>query len=121
MLNRRLHRLVWVNTCQNATLLEITCQGSFVVHAFPVSILWLWHTTAFFVVCRLFSKSTYLKILSGIPSECETAWIQIRPDILSGLIWVQTAETVCKGYQQKTLVGKKQKAHVVKNEKFSSI
>ena len=24
------HRLVWVYTCQNATLLEITCHGSFV-------------------------------------------------------------------------------------------
>ena len=22
--------------------------------------------------------------------QCQTAWIQIRPDILSGLIWVQT-------------------------------
>ena len=29
-LNRRLHRLVWVYTCQNATLLEITCHGSYV-------------------------------------------------------------------------------------------
>ena len=28
LLNRTLHRLVWVNTCQNATLLEITCCGS---------------------------------------------------------------------------------------------
>ena len=28
MLNRRLHRLVWVYTYQNATLLEITCRGS---------------------------------------------------------------------------------------------
>ena len=28
-LKRRLHRLVRVYTCQNATLLEITCQGSF--------------------------------------------------------------------------------------------
>ena len=27
-LKRRLHRLVWVYTCQNDTLLEITCQGS---------------------------------------------------------------------------------------------
>ena len=27
-LNRRLHRFVWVNTCQNGTLLEITCHGS---------------------------------------------------------------------------------------------
>ena len=29
-LNRRLYRLVWVYTCQNATLLEITCHGSFI-------------------------------------------------------------------------------------------
>ena len=35
--------------------------------------------------------------------QCQTVWIQIRPDILAGLIWVQT---VCKGYQQMTLVGK---------------
>ena len=28
-------------------------------------------------------------------------WIQIRPDILSGLIWVQT---VCKGYQQTAII-----------------
>ena len=53
----------------------------------------------------LFIYQNYLfpKILSGIPSECQTAWIQIRQDILSGLIWVQT---VCKDYQQRTLVGK---------------
>ena len=39
--------------------------------------------------------------LSGIPSECQTVWIQIRRDVLSGLIWVQT---ICKGYQQTTKV-----------------
>ena len=32
-LNRRLHRLVWVYTCQNATLLENTCRGSFILFA----------------------------------------------------------------------------------------
>ena len=37
----------------------------------------------------------------GTLSECQTVWIQIRTDILSGLIWVQT---VCKGYQQMTKV-----------------
>ena len=36
-------------------------------------------------------------------SERQADWIQIRPDVLSGLIWFQT---VCKGYQQTTLVGK---------------
>ena len=34
---------------------------------------------------------------------CQTVWIQNRPDILPGLIWVQT---VCKGYQQMTQGGK---------------
>ena len=47
-----------------------------------------------------FSKLTFLKIISGIPSECQTDWIQIRLDMLLGLIWVQS---VCKGYQQTTL------------------
>ena len=28
------------------------------------------------------------KILSRIPLECQTAWIKIWPDILSGLIWI---------------------------------
>ena len=30
------------------------------------------------------------------------SWIQTRPDASSGLAWVQT---VCKGYQQTTIVG----------------
>ena len=41
------------------------------------------------------------KILSGTPSECQMVWTQIRTDILSVLIWVQT---VCSGYQQMTKV-----------------
>ena len=32
-------------------------------------------------------------------SECQTIWTQIRTDVLSDLIWVQT---VCKCYQQTT-------------------
>ena len=56
----------------------------------------------FFVVCGYFFKLTFLqKYLSGIPSECQTVWIQIKPGVLPGLIWVQT---VCKGYQQTTKV-----------------
>ena len=30
-------------------------------------------------------------------SDCQTIWIQFKPDIMSSLIWVQT---VCIGYQQ---------------------
>ena len=57
----------------------------------------------FFVV---FLNQLFRKILSGIPSECQTDWIQIRPDILSGLIWVHS---VCNGYDQTTVVDKELK------------
>ena len=50
----------------------------------------------YFQNCFFFSK-----ILSGTLSECRTVWIQIRTGVLSVLIWVQT---VCKGYQQTTIV-----------------
>ena len=55
----------------------------------------------FFVVCGFFFKINFFKKnLTGIPSECQIVWIQIRPEIfLLDLIWVQT---VCKGYQQTT-------------------
>ena len=52
----------------------------------------------------LFQIQLFLKLLSGIPSECQTVWIQIKPDILSGLVWVQT---VCKYHHQTALVDKK--------------
>ena len=57
--------------------------------------------------CFLSSVVFFLKInflkknLSVIPSEYQTIWIQIKPDVFSGLIWVKT---VCKGYQQTTEV-----------------
>ena len=47
-----------------------------------------------------FQNQFFRKILSGIRSECQTVWIQIRPDILSGLVWVHT---VYKSYQKTTL------------------
>ena len=40
------------------------------------------------------------KTLAGISSGCQIVGIKIRPNILSGLIWVQT---VSKSYQQTTL------------------
>ena len=65
-----------------------------------------------FVVCGFFSfKNNILKKkkknVSGITSECLTVWLQIKPDILLGLIWVQT---VCKGYQQMTKVATRKEA-----------
>ena len=38
----------------------------------------------------LSSADIFQNILSGMPSECQTVWIQIRTNILLGLIWVQT-------------------------------
>ena len=48
----------------------------------------------------LASVDFFRKILSRILSEFQTDWIQIRPDVLQGLIWVQS---VCKGYEQTAL------------------
>ena len=50
-----------------------------------------------------FQNQLFRKILSEISVMCRTVWIQIRTDVLSGLIWVKT---VCKGYKQMTVVGK---------------
>ena len=36
----------------------------------------------------IFSCFLRLFFFSGISSECQTVWIQFRPDVLSGLIWV---------------------------------
>ena len=49
-----------------------------------------------------FQNHLFRKILSGIPSECQKDWIQIRPNILSSLICIQY---VCKGYEQTKLAG----------------
>ena len=39
----------------------------------------------FFLSADFFSKTTFLKIHSGIPSDCQTAWIQIRANIANCL------------------------------------
>ena len=59
------------------------------------------------IFCRLlifFKINFFEKVFQKITSECQTVWIQIRPDIMSGLIWIQT---VCIGYQQTELVPRK--------------
>ena len=56
----------------------------------------------FFLITFFFHKKKKKKSnLSGIRSECQAVWIQIRPDVLSGLIAVQT---VCIGYMLTTKV-----------------
>ena len=49
-----------------------------------------------------FSKLTFQKKkISETLAEHQTVWIQVRTDVLSVLIWVQT---VCNAYQQTTEV-----------------
>ena len=43
------------------------------------------------LLCHILSFGCWI---FSIPSRCQKVWIQIRPNILLGLIWVQT---VCKG------------------------
>ena len=61
--------------------------------------------SCFFVICEF--CQLFRTILSGI--SCVQQFVQIRPDILSVLIRVQT---VCKDNQQTTLVDKKLKVKV---------
>ena len=63
----------------------------------PGNFFMLFYCLLIFFKITFFSKNSYRNTV------CQTDWIQITPDILSGLIWVQT---VCKGYQQTTLGGK---------------
>ena len=51
------------------------------------------------LLMTFFKINSFQKILSGTLSLCQTAWFQIRTDILSPLFCVQT---VCKGCQQST-------------------
>ena len=44
---------------------------------------------AFLSSADFLQNQLFQKILSGIPSECQTVLILTRPDIMSGLIWVQ--------------------------------
>ena len=50
-----------------------------------------------------FFKVNLYKIFFQEYHQCQKIWIQIRQDVLSGLIWVQA---VCKSYQQITPAGK---------------
>ena len=52
---------------------------------------------------RIINKKTNKKQTNSgidVQLECQTVKIHIRPDILSGLIWIQT---VCKCYKQSLL------------------
>ena len=70
------------------------------------------------IFCRLlifsYKINFFRKNLSRMPSESQTVLIQIRPDILSGLIFVKT---VCISYLQTKPVGKELKL-IVNMEKY---
>ena len=54
-------------------------------------------------MCHFYSlEAGFFSILSG----CQTVWIHIRPDILSGLIWVQT---VCRSKLFAKVISRQQK------------
>ena len=63
----------------------------------------LGYFSCFLSSADFFQNQLFRKVLSGTPFEYQTDWIQIRPDILLGLILVQSA---CKGHQQMTLEGR---------------
>ena len=57
-----------------------------------------------------FKNQLFRKIILGIPSECQTDWIQISPDTVPGLICFQS---VSKGFEQTTLVANGFKSYLV--------
>ena len=57
-----------------------------------------------------FQNKLFQKIISGTLSECQRVWIQIRTDILSVLIWIQT---VCNSYQQMIKVALARKEELI--------
>ena len=54
-----------------------------------------------FVTADFFSNSTFSKDYFR-KTECQTDWIQIRPDVLSGVIWEQS---ICKSLEETILEG----------------
>ena len=63
---------------------------------------------AFLSSVEFFQIQLFMKLLQEY-LQCQTVWIPIRPDIMSGLIWVQSD---CKCYEQTTLVGNELNGHL---------
>ena len=79
----------YISVIQNRSFLTLCMLGNF--------------SHLFFSPADFFSKLTFKNIFQEhyTLSECQALWIQIRPDVLSGLIWVHT---VCKDNPQATKV-----------------
>ena len=99
-LQRRPHRLVWVNTCQNATLLEITCRCSFHVnHQQTLHIechtLFILDDVAKFVFCCSYNwclpvSNSFCILMLSAANVCK----QFRPRSC------QTKCLACSGFKQ---------------------
>ena len=68
---KKLEVIIWISTCDCDTSFNSCMLGNFLSSA------------------DIFQHYFFQNILE-MTSECQTAWIQIKPGILSGLIWVQT-------------------------------
>ena len=71
--------------------------GALRVNSLPTGSFCTFLSSADFFQNQLFFKNSFSNSI-----RVSISLIQIRPDILPGLIWVQT---ICKGHQQTTLVG----------------
>ena len=74
----------------NSILISLSKHGSSRVKSQVLAL----HLGKFFMLflssADFFQNQLFRKILSGILSKCQTDWTQIRPDVVWGLIWVQT-------------------------------
>ena len=71
-------------------------KGTCKTQAWKLTLCMLGNFACFFIICGFFFKLTFLKKICKKYHQCQTVWIQIRPNI-----WVQT---VCNSYQQTTKV-----------------
>ena len=85
--------------------------------AFQKNALTLWmlgFVRAFFSFVDILHKINNFKTFLEYYHHSVEVWIQMRPAIMSGLVWVQT---VCKSYQQKAKVATsswRMKHHIIK-------
>ena len=93
--------------CAQSALLGIAFS---IIMIILLTICMLGNFQLFCLLQPFFQNKLFQKNLSGTLSECQTVWIQIRPDVMSDLLWVQI---VCKDYQQTTtFAAGSQRVHV---------
>ena len=80
---------LWIHPCQTYEYCCPVLSGSCIHLSFKYyaaisfnSLCLLGNFSCFLSSADFFQNQLFLKILSGIQSECQTVWIKIRPDIL---------------------------------------